>query len=174
VSAPDLGENFAGWLDFTIARCKKGIVEGRFFSQVSTALSEPRPSGSGGNGAPCHPMVSIVTCIPKICAIPADRPAFAHRSAGRRRARILDDILGYHYYTELAHSAGMDQSPLAANVSAHANGDRAILGFLDRIDNNRSIRLVPGRFAAPSLAFEGERVNGPATAMPCAAPPSGS
>ena len=29
----------------------------------------------------------------------------------------LDDILGYHYYTELAHSAGMSQAPLAKDVS---------------------------------------------------------
>ena len=27
-------------------------------------------------------------------------------------SKSLDDILGYHYYTELAHSAGMSQEPL--------------------------------------------------------------
>jgi glucuronate isomerase len=29
-------------------------------------------------------------------------------------AQSLDDLLGYHYYTELAHSAGMPHTPLAA------------------------------------------------------------
>ena len=33
-------------------------------------------------------------------------------------SKTLADILGYHYYTELAHSVGMDQEPLApAQVS---------------------------------------------------------
>ena len=32
-------------------------------------------------------------------------------------SKSLDDILGYHYYTELAHSAGMSQAPLAKDVS---------------------------------------------------------
>jgi len=34
----------------------------------------------------------------------------------RPTARNLDDILGYHYYTELAHSAGMDKAVLAKEV----------------------------------------------------------
>lgn len=31
-------------------------------------------------------------------------------------ASSLDELLGYHYYTELAHSAGMSRAPLAADV----------------------------------------------------------
>ncbi len=33
-------------------------------------------------------------------------------------SKSLDDILGYHYYTELAHSAGMSQAPLGEGRAA--------------------------------------------------------
>ena len=58
----------------------------------------------------------------------------SHIDPRRAAARSLDDILGYHYYTELAHSAGMSQEPLQPDVSPRER-DRAILGHLDRIDN---------------------------------------
>jgi len=46
----------------------------------------------------------------------------------------LDDILGYHYYTELAHSAGMSPGPLAKDVAPRERV-RAIVGHMDRYDN---------------------------------------
>src|SRR5207245_11171345 len=49
-------------------------------------------------------------------------------------AKSLDDILGYHYYTELAHSAGMDHAPLRPEVDPRERC-RAILGHIDRYDN---------------------------------------
>jgi len=49
-------------------------------------------------------------------------------------AKSLDDILGYHYYTELAHSAGMDQGPLQPDVDPRERC-RAILGHIHRYDN---------------------------------------
>jgi glucuronate isomerase len=49
-------------------------------------------------------------------------------------ARSLDDLLGYHYYTELAHSAGMDQAPLRPEVDPRERC-RAILAHMDRFDN---------------------------------------
>lgn len=49
-------------------------------------------------------------------------------------SRSLDDILGYHYYTELAHSAGMPQTPLGKDVPARERV-RAILSHMDRFDN---------------------------------------
>ena len=42
----------------------------------------------------------------------ADRSAHAHQSARSRRRTTLADILGYHYYTELAHSAGMPREQI--------------------------------------------------------------
>src|SRR5438445_269572 len=49
-------------------------------------------------------------------------------------SRSLEDILGYHYYTELAHSAGMGQAPLAKDVSPRERV-RAIVAHMDRYDN---------------------------------------
>jgi glucuronate isomerase len=49
-------------------------------------------------------------------------------------SKSLDDILGYHYYTELAHSAGMNQAPLAKDVSAR-DRVREIVKYMDRYDN---------------------------------------
>src|SRR6202035_3026264 len=58
----------------------------------------------------------------------------SHIDPHRPTARTLDDILGYHYYTELAHSAGMDRAPLASSVPPRERV-RAILSHLDRLDN---------------------------------------
>jgi glucuronate isomerase len=49
-------------------------------------------------------------------------------------SKSLDDILGYHYYTELAHSAGMPQTPLAKEVPAR-DRVREIVKYLERLDN---------------------------------------
>ncbi|HVL15898.1 MAG TPA: amidohydrolase, partial [Gemmata sp.] len=49
-------------------------------------------------------------------------------------SKSLDDILGYHYYTELAHSAGMPQAPLAKDVPPR-DRVREIVRFMDRYDN---------------------------------------
>jgi glucuronate isomerase len=58
----------------------------------------------------------------------------SHIDAHRPAARNLDEILGYHYYTELAHSAGMPASLVAPELSPR---DRVqnLAGYLDRIDN---------------------------------------
>ena len=49
-------------------------------------------------------------------------------------ARSLDDLLGYHYYTELAHSCGMSHAPLAADGDPRERC-RTILQFGERFDN---------------------------------------
>jgi glucuronate isomerase len=49
-------------------------------------------------------------------------------------SKSLDDILGYHYYTELAHSAGMSQALLAKDASPRERV-REIVKFMDRYDN---------------------------------------
>ena len=58
----------------------------------------------------------------------------SHIDPHRPAARTLDDILGYHYYTELAHSAGMDRGPLAPGVEPRQRV-RSILAHMDRFDN---------------------------------------
>ncbi len=69
----------------------------------------------------------------EICRIPLIDP-HSHINPHAAAAKSLDDILGYHYYTELAHSAGMDQGPLGKDVPSRERV-RAILGHLDRLDN---------------------------------------
>ncbi len=49
-------------------------------------------------------------------------------------SKSLDDILGYHYYTELAHSAGMPQTLLAKDADPRERV-REIVRFMDRYDN---------------------------------------
>ena len=49
-------------------------------------------------------------------------------------ARSLDDLLSYHYYTELAHSCGMGHEPLRPETSPRERC-RAILEHAERFDN---------------------------------------
>jgi glucuronate isomerase len=49
-------------------------------------------------------------------------------------SRSLDDILGYHYYTELAHSAGMPQTLLGRDADPRERV-REIIKYMDRYDN---------------------------------------
>jgi glucuronate isomerase len=71
--------------------------------------------------------------LAEIVKIPLIDP-HTHIDPHRPTARDLDDILGYHYYTELAHSAGMDQAPLRSDVPAEERC-RAIASFLPAIEN---------------------------------------
>ena len=80
----------------------------------------------------------------------------SHIDPLRPVSRSLDDILGYHYYTELAHSAGMPHSPLAADVPARERV-RAILSHMDRFDNTAQYGWFVD-IARTFLGFPGERV----------------
>jgi len=65
-------------------------------------------------------------------------------------------LLGYHYYTELAHSAGMSQAALAKDLSPRERV-RAILEHLDRIDNTAQYSWFL-EIAQTFLGFKGNRV----------------
>jgi glucuronate isomerase len=88
-------------------------------------------------------------------AIPIIDP-HSHIDPRRATARNLDDILGYHYYTELAHSAGMDQGPLAKEVEPRERV-RAILTHLDRLDNTTQYSWFV-EIAKTFLGFQGHRI----------------
>src|SRR5262249_17996866 len=91
----------------------------------------------------------------EICRIPLIDP-HSHIDPHRPAARSLDEILGYHYYTELAHSAGMDKAVLAPEVEPRQRV-RAILAHMDRFDNT----VQYGWFleiAHTFLGFEGQRL----------------
>jgi glucuronate isomerase len=80
----------------------------------------------------------------------------SHINPHSAAARSLDDILGYHYYTELAHSAGMSKAPLAANADPRERV-RAILAHMDRFDNTVQFSWFL-EIARAFLGFEGERL----------------
>ncbi|WP_422929518.1 glucuronate isomerase [Singulisphaera sp. PoT] len=58
----------------------------------------------------------------------------SHIDPHRPAARNLDEVLGYHYYTELAHSAGMPIDRVSADLDPKTRS-RNLSEFLDRIDN---------------------------------------
>lgn len=58
----------------------------------------------------------------------------SHIDPHRPAARDFDEVLGYHYYTELAHSAGM-ASELVAPELAPRERARNLAAHLDRLDN---------------------------------------
>ncbi len=71
-------------------------------------------------------------------------------------AKSLDDILGYHYYTELAHSAGMSQRLLAKDADPRERC-REIVKFLDRFDNTAQHAWF-AEIARTFLNFPGDRI----------------
>src|SRR5262245_25113704 len=91
----------------------------------------------------------------EICRIPLVDP-HSHINPHAPAARNLDEILGYHYYTELAHSAGMDQKPLQPDVPPRARV-RAILAHMDRFDNTAQYSWFL-EIARTFLGFSGDRV----------------
>lgn len=90
-----------------------------------------------------------------LCAIPLIDP-HSHINPLKPTSKTLDDILGYHYYTELAHSAGMDQAPLASSVSPRERV-RVILAHMDRFDNTVQYSWFL-EIARVFLDFEGDRL----------------
>src|ERR1700730_9319275 len=69
----------------------------------------------------------------EICHIPLIDP-HSHIDPHQPTARSLDDILGYHYYTELAHSAGMDKAGLLSKADPKERA-RDILYHMSCFDN---------------------------------------
>ena len=92
----------------------------------------------------------------EICRIPLIDP-HSHINPHAAAATSLDDILGYHYYTELAHSAGMNQTLLGKDVPARER-DRAILEHLPKIDNTAQYSWFL-EIAQTFLGFKGDRVS---------------
>ncbi|MHB1424825.1 MAG: glucuronate isomerase [Gemmataceae bacterium] len=92
----------------------------------------------------------------EICRIPLIDP-HSHINPHCPASRTLDDILGYHYYTELAHSAGMGQKLLAAKVEPRERV-RAILAHMERFDNTTQYAWFL-EIARTFLGFPIERVN---------------
>lgn len=91
----------------------------------------------------------------QIAAIPIRDP-HTHISPRHAAARSLDEILGYHYYTELAHSAGMSQEPLRADFPGQERC-RILLQFLERFDNTVQVSWLV-EMAQTFLGFDKTRI----------------
>jgi glucuronate isomerase len=91
----------------------------------------------------------------EICRIPLIDP-HSHIDPRRPTARSLDDILGYHYYTELAHSAGMDLRSLGPDVDPRERV-RDILYHMSRFDNTAQYGWFL-EIARAFLDFQGDRL----------------
>ena len=71
-------------------------------------------------------------------------------------SKSLDDILGYHYYTELAHSAGMTQEKLGKDTPPRERV-REIVRFMDRYDNTAQYGWFVD-IARTFLGFQGTKI----------------
>jgi glucuronate isomerase len=91
----------------------------------------------------------------EICQITLIDP-HSHIDPHRPTSRGLDDILGYHYYTELAHSAGLDKAAVAQGTPPRERV-RAILGHMSRFDNTVQYQWFL-EIARAFLGFEGEQI----------------
>lgn len=91
------------------------------------------------------------------CSIPLIDP-HSHIEPLRPVSKSIDDILGYHYYTELAHSAGMSQEPLQ-NPGAVRERVQAIVEHLERFDNTAQYAWFV-EIAQTFLGFTGTRIQG--------------
>src|SRR5947209_4469099 len=80
----------------------------------------------------------------------------SHINPLQAASKSLDEILGYHYYTELAHSAGMGHGPLGQDVPQRERV-RAILGYMDRFDNTAQYAWFL-EIARVFLGFKGARL----------------
>jgi len=80
----------------------------------------------------------------------------SHINPHAAASKSLDDILGYHYYTELAHSAGMDRAPLASAFPPRERA-RCILRHMPRFENTVQYSWFL-EIARTFLGFEGDRV----------------
>src|SRR2546421_2184931 len=91
----------------------------------------------------------------EICEIPLIDP-HTHVDPHRPAARNLDDILGYHYYTELAHSAGMGKDVLGPAVEPRRRV-RALLAHMGTFDNTAQYGWFL-EIVRTFLGFRGDRL----------------
>ncbi len=82
---------------------------------------------------PSHPDTLVRELLDEISRWPIFDP-HSHIDAHRPAARDLDEVLGYHYYTELAHSAGMPAELVGPDVPKKTRAQH-LSQYLDRLDN---------------------------------------
>src|SRR6516164_11116032 len=113
-------------------------------------IGESRRNGTMGEDQLSRDLETALQAIPII-------DPHSHIDPRRPTARNLDDILGYHYYTELAHSAGMDQGPLSPEVEPRERV-RAVLYHMSHFDNTAQYTWFVEILRA-FLNFQGNRLS---------------
>jgi glucuronate isomerase len=91
----------------------------------------------------------------EICHIPII-DCHSHINPRQPASRSLDDILGYHYYTELAHSAGLEKSAIGPDVEPRERV-RAILYQMAQFDNTAQYQWFL-EITRAFLNFQGRRL----------------
>lgn len=91
----------------------------------------------------------------EISRIPLIDP-HSHIDPRHPTARSLSDILGYHYYTELAHSTGMDVASVGPDVDPRERV-RNILGYMNYFDNTAQYQWFI-EIIRTFLNFQGEQL----------------
>lgn len=91
----------------------------------------------------------------EICRIPVV-DTHSHIDALRPAARTFDELLGYHYYTELAHSCGRGHEPPDSPQSPRERC-RSILSYFERFDNTVQANWLL-EIARQFFGFRGERL----------------
>jgi glucuronate isomerase len=92
----------------------------------------------------------------EICHIPLI-DTHTHIDPRQPTARTLDDLLGYHYYTELAHSVGMGKESLRPEVDPRERV-RDILYHMAQFDNTVQYQWFM-EISRAFLNFQGQRLS---------------
>jgi len=80
----------------------------------------------------------------------------SHINPHAAASKSLEDILGYHYYTELAHSCGMDKKFLAPEIPGQ-DKVREIIRHMNQFDNTAQYSWFL-EIAQTFLDFQGDRI----------------
>jgi len=90
-----------------------------------------------------------------LCEIPLIDP-HSHIDPRAPVSKSLDDILNYHYYTELAHSAGMPKDLLAPDADPQLRV-ASIIRYMDKFDNTAQYSWFL-EIAQEFLGFSGMKI----------------
>ena len=131
----------------------RGVAPGRRADRTGRSavpfVSHPRAGEPVAGDALVRDLESALAAVPLI-------DPHSHIDPRRPASRSLADLLGYHYYTELAHSAGMPAAAVADGVPARERV-RAVLAHMDRFGNTAQYAWFVD-IARTFLGFAGDRV----------------
>ncbi len=82
----------------------------------------------------------------------------SHINPHQPASKDLADLLGYHYYTELAHSSGMPRSEIEDPTISSREKVRRLFGFLGNIDNTVQWSWFLD-LARDLFGFQGDEIN---------------